>query len=886
MPARTGATAVTEVSAVRRALSGRYRVQRIIGEGGMATVYLAEDLKHQRQVAVKVMRPDLSATLGAERFEREVGIAARLTHPNILPMYDSGEAEGFLYYVMPFVEGESLRDRLQREGALPVDEALRLGREIAEALAYAHRRGIVHRDIKPANILLNEGHALVADFGIARALEESGERGDLTKTGLAIGTPQYMAPEQAAGERTMDGRADVYAVGAVLYEMLSGAAPFTGDTARIVLAKILTESPKLLSGLRPGVSSEVDAVVQQAMARDPAARTASADALAQALDAARTTGVRPTSPPPSAPAKANGSPRAALKWAVAAGIVAVIGAAAVLLRGRTSGAVTSVASAESVRLAVLPFENRGATSDAYFAEGIADEVRGKLASVRGLAVIAATSAGEYKGTAKRPEQIAKELGVTYLLTGTVRWAAGANGARRVQVVPTLLNAATGEVRWQESYDADVVDVFGVQAQIASRVASALGVALAPREREQLASSPTANLGAYQLYLRARAIPSSEPERMAERVALLEQAVAADPNFADAWSDLSHGYSNLYQSSPKEERASRAKEALDRALALAPNSPRARMAAARYYVRVAKDLPRAEQEAAMALRAAPDDPDVLSDVGFVDVQTGRLDSAVARLERSRLRDPRSVTTLDRLATVYGRLSRTRDQEQVLATRIALNPSITAVSALINLQLAQGRMDAARESIRSFAAAGGSLPVIAAELAGRQEMTWALTDADRALVFRLTPSSFENDRAWWGQSLATAYWQSGDRARARAYADSALPESRKQAKESAKDAQLQVLLGMMLAFTGEADEARRFARAGVTLSGPPNKDFALYAYVVQNAARIELVLGQPAQAIEFLEQTQRITPPYPKWYLKYDPLWAPLRGNARFEALLPK
>ena len=220
-------TGAFEVAKVTEALAGRYKVERILGEGGMATVYLATDQKHKRKVAVKVMRPELAATLGAERFLREVEIAGQLSHPHILPMHDSGESDGILYYVMPYIEGETLRERLQRDGALPVEEALKLAREVSEALAYAHRRNIVHRDIKPANILLSEGHALVADFGIARAVGDSGGE-QLTRTGLAVGTPQYMAPEQATGEKEVDGRADVYATGSVLYEMIAGEPPFTG----------------------------------------------------------------------------------------------------------------------------------------------------------------------------------------------------------------------------------------------------------------------------------------------------------------------------------------------------------------------------------------------------------------------------------------------------------------------------------------------------------------------------------------------------------------------------------------------------------------------------------------------------------------------------------
>ncbi|MFL5506079.1 MAG: protein kinase domain-containing protein, partial [Gemmatimonadales bacterium] len=286
VPPRLATTGAFEVAQVTQALVGRYKVERVIGEGGMATVYLAEDARHRRKVAVKVMRPELAATLGADRFLREVQIAAQLNHPNILTMHDSGEVDGLLYYVMPYIEGETLKDRLAREGALAPDEALRLAREIAEALAYAHKRGIVHRDIKPANILLNEGHALVADFGIARALEE-GDGGSLTKTGLAIGTPQYMAPEQATGEKDVDGRADVYATGAILYEMLSGEPPFTGQNARAILTKSLTEKPRPISQVRAGLTPAVDTVVQKALAKAADDRYTSATDFVAALDASR-----------------------------------------------------------------------------------------------------------------------------------------------------------------------------------------------------------------------------------------------------------------------------------------------------------------------------------------------------------------------------------------------------------------------------------------------------------------------------------------------------------------------------------------------------------------------------------------------------------------------
>src|SRR4029453_1602563 len=271
VPPRTAATGVVEVTKVKRALANRYKVERVLGEGGMATVYLAQDLKYKRKVAVKVMRPELASTLGADRFLREVEIAARLTHPHILPMYESGEAKGLLYYVMPYVEGETLRDRIKRETQLPVEDALKIAREVAEALACAHEHGITPRDIKPANILLGGGHAMVADFGIARLLSTSPNE-TLTQTGLAVGTPHYMAPEQAMGDREVDSRADIYAVGALLYEMISGEPPFTGPTPQAIMPRSMTETPRSLAASRNALAADVDRVALKALSRGPASR--------------------------------------------------------------------------------------------------------------------------------------------------------------------------------------------------------------------------------------------------------------------------------------------------------------------------------------------------------------------------------------------------------------------------------------------------------------------------------------------------------------------------------------------------------------------------------------------------------------------------------------
>ena len=265
------------------ALAGRYRIERELGAGGMATVYLAHDVRHDRKVALKVLRPELSAILGGERFLAEIKTTANLQHPHILSLFDSGEADGLVFYVMPFVEGESLRDRLTRERQLPVDEAVRIATEVADALAYAHQHGVVHRDIKPENILLHGGHALVADFGIALAVSRSEGATRMTETGMSLGTPHYMSPEQAMGEREITPKADIYALGCVLYEMLAGEPPFTGPTPQAIIARVMTEEPRSLTLQRKTVPPHVEAAVRTALEKLPADRFESATAFGEAL---------------------------------------------------------------------------------------------------------------------------------------------------------------------------------------------------------------------------------------------------------------------------------------------------------------------------------------------------------------------------------------------------------------------------------------------------------------------------------------------------------------------------------------------------------------------------------------------------------------------------
>ena len=462
------------------ALADRYRIEREIGAGGMATVYLARDLKHDRDVALKVLRPELAAVLGADRFLQEIRITARLDHPYILTLIDSGQTDGFIWYILPYVRGETLRARLTREKQLSIDETIRIATQVAAALDYAHRQGVIHRDIKPENILLHEGAAVVADFGIALAVREAGgER--LTLTGLSLGTPEYMSPEQAAGDGELDARADVYALGAVVYEMLAGEPPITGPTAHAVIAKLLTERPIRIRTVRDTVSEVIDAAVAKALAKVPADRFASAAEFLAALQ-------QPT-PPSSVGRRRVFTIAAALAFAVALVVVASV----LWRRGRPPPSAPSPEN-DTASVAVMPFDNlTGNPGDQFLSDGMTEEVIGQLAKVGDLKVISRTSTEALKGTHLTLRQIAETLGVRHVLEGSVRHA-----ANRIRVTVNLIDAHTDATVWSSAYDRDLADVFAVQEEIALQVADSL-VSTVGHRRPLSRVARTAQPLAYEAY---------------------------------------------------------------------------------------------------------------------------------------------------------------------------------------------------------------------------------------------------------------------------------------------------------------------------------------------------------------------------------------------------
>jgi eukaryotic-like serine/threonine-protein kinase len=673
------------ITRLQTGLADRYRIDRELGRGGMATVYLAQDLKHRRQVALKVLHPHLAHALGPERFLREIETAASLTHPHLVPLFDSGTAgEGLVWYTMPYIEGESLRDRLRRERQLPIADAVRIATEVAEALGYAHEHGVIHRDIKPENILLAGSHALVADFGIARALTAAGgER--LTETGLTVGTPPYMSPEQAAGDRELDARSDLYSLGCVLYEMLAGEPPFTGPTAQAVIAKRFTAPIPPLRAARDTVPAWLQSTVEKSLAKVPGDRFSSAAQFAAALQAvAPTAGTSAVSRPLSR--------RPVALVAAAVGLLLLMFGGYAAFRGRATPA-PPLASA-----AVLPFVDLSPGKDQeYFSDGLTEELITALSQVPGLRVAARTSSFQFKGQNPDVRDVGKKLDVGAVLEGSVR-----RSGDRLRVSTQLISVKDGYQLWSESYDRDLADVFAVQESVARSIVAALRVKLAPARDSALGVRATHNLNAYDLYLKGRfAWNQRTGESLEEAVRYLEQAVAADPGFAKAWGALADAYLLVVPYSGHGSAAEawrKTQAAARRALALDPRSAEAYTALAYGYNIYGWDWAAADSNFRRAIAADSSYPLAHHWYGDLLAGRGRLTESLAEMKRAHTLDPLAQQIGVELGWVYYLMHRYDEAEAQIRQVLELNPNYA--QGRFRLGLVEVQLGRYPEAIASF------------------------------------------------------------------------------------------------------------------------------------------------------------------------------------------
>ncbi|HJQ65142.1 MAG TPA: protein kinase [Gemmatimonadales bacterium] len=619
---------------LRTSLADRYGLDREVGRGGMATVYLAQDLKHQRRVAIKVLHPYLAVNLGPERFLREIQIAAQLQHPHIVPLYDSGQAGDLLYYVMPYIEGESLRQRLEREKRLPLDEAIHLGRAVATALDYAHRHQVVHRDIKPENVMLHEGEAMVTDFGIAKAVTAAASD-NLTQTGATVGTPAYMSPEQASGVVDLDGRSDIYSLGCMVYEMLTGRTPFVGPTAQAIIAQSFTTPPPPLRASREGVPEWMESAVGKALAKDAVDRFDTAAQFAQAL---KLSGV---ATPPGAT--------------------------------RVSAAA---APAATKSIAVLPFVNMSADPEnEYFTDGIAEEIINALSKVQALRVASRTSSFAFKGKNQDIRKVGEQLNVGTVLEGSVRKA----GAK-LRVTAQLVNVADGYQLWSDRYDRELQDVFAIQDEIAGNIVRALRVVLSDAEKRAIERAATDNVKAYEYYLRGRQF-FHQFRRTGMQFArrMFERAIEVDPDYALAHAGVADCCSFLYMYwDGSKANLEGAESASRKALTLDPERAEAH-ASRGFAVSLSRQYDEARQEFETAILLDPKLYEAHYFYARACFQEGKLEDAVRHYEdasRARPEDYQALVLMSAPLKGLGRedeaLAALRRGLEVAERHLELNP----------------------------------------------------------------------------------------------------------------------------------------------------------------------------------------------------------------------
>ncbi len=645
---------------IAAALADRYTVERELGRGGMATVYLAEEKKHGRKVAIKVLRPEITAALGTERFLREIGIAAQLSHPHIVPLIDSGDAGGLLYYVQPHVPGGSLRERLTQTRQLSLKDALRIAQEIGAGLDYAHRQGFVHRDVKPENILFADGHAVLADFGVARACcpddDAERRRESVTEVGFAVGTPEYMSPEQASGAQDLGPASDVYSLACVLYEMLAGDPPFTDARAQAVMAKHVTEAPRPVRGFRPEVPMSVELAIAQALEKDPARRTASAAQFIAALAAQAFGG------PPRSPATRS--------------------------------------------IAVLPFVNASPdVENEYLSDGITDELIDALAKISGLRVSSRTSVFALKGKPLDVRAVGALLGTSVVLEGTVRKAGD-----RLRITAQLTSTEDGRLLWSQRYDRQLVDVLAIQDEIATTIVNTLRATMFADVSAHVPRRYTENIQAYGLYLKGRYEWNKRTqEGVAAAIRYFERAIVEDPGYAPAYAGLSDSYSLDvdYRSIPVHESYQRAKEYARKALSLDESVPTAHASLAWAVFIYDWHWEEAEREFRRAIELNPRYASAHQWFAFLLAARGQLDAAMLEAHTALELDPASVSIRRAVGWVYYYARRYDRAREHLSRAIEMNPMAVESYRMLGSAMAlQGDVADAERVLREALALEGA------------------------------------------------------------------------------------------------------------------------------------------------------------------------------------
>ena len=938
---------------------GHYEIQAKIGAGGMGEVYRALDTRLEREVALKILPPQMAQdSERRQRFEREAKAVAALRHPHIVTIHSVEEAEGCTFLTMELLEGHTLAQAMP-PGGFPLERFLELAIPIADAVGHAHSKGITHRDLKPANVMLeHDRHVKVLDFGLAKMMSTGSEgqtatvaARDLTGEGLVLGTASYMAPEQAEGKPT-DARSDIFSLGVLFYEMITGERPFKGANDITTLSSILRDTPPPVTEVKPTLPRHLGRVIRRCLEKDPARRYDSARALGMELEMLREELHSGVAPEPSAPPSGAGAlypqagpaswgasqsaatmppssggpsgagsspgswpgagsqPSASITPAsrpdrrpwIVAGVL--FGAAVVATgvffarpRGERDGipvppAAPTVAKTTAARamIVVFPFENLGPAEDAYFAAGIADEIMSRLARVQGLGVLSRTTSTQYDRKGKTMQQVVADLGVQYVLDGTVRWERLPGGKSRVRVSPQLIRAADDTQMWANSYDHAMEEIFRVQSEIATEVVDKLGFTLLGNERVALQDAPTQNVDAYQAYLRGKEdMDRFVMEENAWRVCIqmFQRAVDLDPGFVQAYAQLSKAYSGLchFEWERTDEVLAKAKAAADRALELDPQSPWGHMALGYYYYWGLKEFDRAEAEIAAADRLLPNQADFLRARAFIQRRRGAFEDAALLLEQAATLDPRNNELLFTIGETNLLLRRYAPADAAFDRAIQLAPNVTsAYMGKVRSALLLGDVDRAQRIL-----AGVPMSPEPEFLVTCATIYFNARQYDRALEFSSKLPDFrEAQFSVVCKSLfrGVVYTTMNQPERARPELETARGLLEAHLETDPDDSNTTSALAIAYACLGSKADAERAAAHALDLF-PANRDKWIHQHRMFDQIRVQILVGESEAAIDQLEKmlatmNDRVSVPF----LRISPFFDPLRSNPRFQRLLEK
>jgi len=883
-----------------------YKILEEIGRGGMGVVYEAMDTKLDRTVALKFLPPDLMRDPNAkERFVHEAKAAAALSHTNICTIHEIDEYEGQSFIAMEYIDGRSLKEMIA-EGPLKLEHVMDIAMQIAQGLAEAHEKDIFHRDIKPANIMITgKGQVKIMDFGLAKLRSQT----VLTREGTTLGTVAYMSPEQATGEE-VDHRADIWSLGVVLYEMVSGQRPFRGEYDQAVIYAVLHDEPEPLTALRTGVPVELERIAAKALEKDPDERYQTAKDfvadllhLSRIMDEQRATSrsMRPRAPAPreAPPPRDASTPLKSrlLTWVV---IVVLAGALAIAVIPRffkpSQGPLEERTDSGLTMIVVLPFENLGPREDEYFATGITDAITARLAGLSGLGVISRQSAIQYKDSGKSTKEISDELGVDYILEGTIQRERPNDPRSRVRIIPQLIRTADDIHLWAETYDDDMTEVFRLQSDIAERVARELDITLLGQERTALVSKPTDNIEAYEYYLQG--IESYEQalreEDARKAVQMFKKAVELDPGFAGAWARLSRAYTWIYWMKTDAEALPRARAAADEALRIDPDLPEGHMALGFLFYYGSRDYEKALEYFSIAQKRRPNDEEALLAIGYIKRRQGHWEEALSNFERARRINPRNyLMSWDNFGKTYIALRRYTDAEIFTDHSISLEPDTP--DAYFNKACIAVYRDGDIEKAKEF------LQKMFARLDPSEkcrEVLYLLPMPLGRICYGSTCEILDqiepqhcNVRDFFVFTYhfiakAECSIERNRKGEATAYIDSVHASIKRfRQLEPGYLADAYSLLGRLYARLGRKEEAIREGKRAVELL-PISKDAFDGPSMVIQLAEIYTLVGEYEAAIDQLELALSVPSEMCVNLLRLDPMWDPLRDHPRLQKLLEK